>query len=95
MSNVVDMNLDKDEIELVLEHSTGVQKIQYGKIALLKFSQCSVKKWFRVKQFRVIEVHVKGKDIPFIISSERVKALEQMENYLRQMAEKHNVTIEA
>jgi hypothetical protein len=94
MSNVVDLNLDKDEIELKLENSTGVQKIQYGKIARLKFSLDSVKKWFRVKQFRTIEVHVKGKDIPFIISSERVKALEQMEPYLRQMAEKHNVTIE-
>jgi hypothetical protein len=94
MSNVVDMNLDKDEIELKLENTAGVQKIQYGKIALLKFSQDSVKKWFRVKQFKIIEVHVRGKDIPYIISSERVKALEQMEPYLRQMAEKHNVTIE-
>jgi hypothetical protein len=95
MSNVLDMNLDKDEIELKLEHSAGVQKIQYGKIALLKFSEDSVKKWFRVKHFRIIEIYVRGKDIPFIISSEKVKALDLMEPYLRQMAEKHNVTIEA
>jgi hypothetical protein len=95
MSNVVDLNLDKNEIELKLEHSAGVQKIQYGNIALLKFSQDSVKKWFRVKHYKIIEVYVRGKDIPYIISSERVKALDQMEPYLRQMAEKHNVTIEA
>jgi hypothetical protein len=94
MSNVVDLNLDKDEIELKLENSAGVQKIQYSKIARLKFSEDSVKKWFRVKKFRIIEVHVRGKDIPFIISGERVKALDQLEPYLRQMAEKHNVTIE-
>jgi hypothetical protein len=95
MINVVDMNLDKDEIELKLDNSAGIQKIQYGKIAYLKFSRGSVKKWFRVKQIRIIEMQVRGKDIPFIISSERVKALEQMEPYLRQMAEKHNVSIES
>jgi hypothetical protein len=90
----VDLNLDKDEIELKLDNSAGVQKIQYGKITRLKFSEDSVKKWFRVKQFRIIEVHVRGQEIPFIISSEKVKTLAQMEPYLRQMAEKHNVTIE-
>ncbi|MEX2460026.1 MAG: hypothetical protein WD469_01770 [Paenibacillaceae bacterium] len=94
MSNVVDVNLDQNEIELKLENAAGVQKIEYGKIARLKFSQESVKKWFRLKQFRVIEVHVKGKELPFIISGEKVKSLDQMERYLRQMADKHNVTIE-
>ncbi|QGQ94241.1 hypothetical protein EHS13_04625 [Paenibacillus psychroresistens] len=95
MSNVVDLNLDTDEIELKLENSPGVQKIQYAKISRLKFSEGSVKKWFKVKQFRIIEVHVRGNDTPFIISGDRVKTLEQMEPYLRQMAEKHNVIIEA
>ena len=94
MSNVVDVNLDQNEIELKLENAIGVQKIQYDKIACLKFSEGSVKKWFRIKQFRVIEVHVRGKDNPYIISSEKVKGLIQMEPYLRQMAEKHNVAIE-
>ena len=70
MSNVVDLNLDKDEIELKLDSSAGVQKIQYGKISRLKFSEDSVKKWFRVKQFRIIEVHVRGQENPYIISSE-------------------------
>jgi hypothetical protein len=64
MSNVVDLNLDKNEIELKLEHSAGVQKIQYGNIALLKFSQDSVKNWIRVKHYKIIEVYVRGKDIP-------------------------------
>jgi hypothetical protein len=94
MSNVVDVNLDQNEIELKLENMNGVQKIQYSKIARLKFSQDSVKKWFSIKQFRIIEVHVRGKEIPYIISSEKVKALDHIEPYLRQMAEKHNVTIE-
>lgn len=95
MSNVVDLNLDMDEIELKLENSAEVHKIQYGKIARLKFTKDSVRKWFRVKQVKVIEVHVRGKELPFIITSDKVKTLEQMEPYLRQMAEKHNVIIEA
>jgi hypothetical protein len=94
MSSVVDVNLDQNEIELKLENTAGVQKIQYNTIACLKFSQDSVKKWFKIKHFRVIEVHVRGKETPYIISGEKVKALEQMEPYLRQMAEKHNVAIE-
>ena len=48
MSNVVDLNLDKDEIELKLENSAEVQKIQYGRIARIKFTKDSVKKWFRI-----------------------------------------------
>lgn len=95
MSNVVDLNLDKDEIELKLENSVEVQKIQYGRIARLKFTEDSVKKWFRIKQVRIVEVHVKGKESPYVISSDKVKTLDQLEPYLRQMAEKHNVIIES
>jgi hypothetical protein len=94
MSNVVDVNLDKDEIELKIENPAGIQKIQYGKIVRLKFSQQLMRKWFRMQSIRTIEIHVRGREIPFIISSERVKAFDQMEPYLRQMAEKHNVSIE-
>jgi hypothetical protein len=94
MSNVMDVNLDKDEIELRIGNPAMIQKIQYDKIVRLKFSEQLVKKWFRMQSFRTIEMHVRGREIPFIISSERVKAFDKMEPYLRQMAEKHNVSIE-
>ena len=94
MSSVVDVNLDQEEIELKLDNAAGVQKIQYNNIASLRFSIGSIKKWFKIKNFRVIEVHVRGKATPYIISGDKIKTLEQMEPYLRQMAEKHSIAIE-
>ncbi|HEY0826784.1 MAG TPA: hypothetical protein VGE40_01695 [Bacilli bacterium] len=94
MPDAVDVNLDIGEMVLKIDHSVVDQKIEYTKIDRLAFFKEPVKKLFRVVIIRTIEVHVKGKEEPYMISSAKISDFDQVEYYLRQMAEKYKISID-
>lgn len=94
MLQVVEFNLDLKEMEVHVGKKGALQKIPYDRIQQIKIYEDTRKKWFSTKVIKIIEVHVKGKEEPYVIRNDAVKgAYEGAEAYFKQIADKYHVTL--
>jgi glutamine cyclotransferase len=93
---VIDVNLDKSEMVLQINNKGNVyaQIIKYDQIVKIHCKDQKVKRLFRSAKVNTIEIHVKGKGVPFSIRSDKLKsAFDTTRNYLIKCAEKYNINI--
>lgn len=96
MLQVVDINVDRTELMLTVSSGkkTTTQTVAFDKVLKVRLKQDTVKRWFSTKQVKRIELYVKDKEEPFVISSDTVKSFEATEGYIRQLAGKFECIVE-
>ncbi|WP_409346979.1 hypothetical protein [Paenibacillus sp. MBLB4367] len=96
MMQVVDINVDRTELILTVDNGKRVasQTVAFDKVLSIRFSKETVKKWFSTKVVRRIELYTKDKEEPYSIGSDKVKSFDAIEEYIRQLAEKHQIPLE-
>jgi hypothetical protein len=94
MPIAVDVNLDAREMVLKVAKESDHQTIEYSKLNRLVMVKEPVKKLFRTIEVKGIEVHVRGMEEPFVITSNEVGDYDRIEGYLLKVAEKYDVAVE-
>jgi hypothetical protein len=94
MPIAVDVNLDAREMVLKVAKESDHQTIEYSKLNRLVMVKEPVKKLFRTIEVKGIEVHVRGMEEPFVITSNEVGDYDHIEEYLLKVAEKYDVAVE-
>jgi hypothetical protein len=94
MPKAEDVNLDAREMVLKVANESDRQTIEYSRLDRLVMVNESVRKLFRTVEVKGIEVHVRGMDEPFLITSNEVGDFDHIEGYLLKVAEKYDVTVE-
>jgi hypothetical protein len=94
MPIAVDVNLDAREMVLKVSKESDHQTIEYSKLDRIVMVKEPVRKLFRTVEVKGIEVHVRGMEEPFVITSNEVGDYDHIEGYLLKVAEKYDVSIE-
>jgi hypothetical protein len=94
MPKAVDVNLDAREMVFEVAKESARHTIEYSKLDRLVMVKEPVRKLFRTVEVKGIEVHVRGMEEPFVITSNEVGDYDQIEGYLLKVAEKYDVAVE-
>lgn len=93
---VVDVNLDKQEMVLQVDHDGKLyaQIVKYNQIIKIHCKEKKVRKWFRTAMVDTVEISLKGKDYRLEIRSDQFKGpFNTTVEYLKKFAERSNVLI--
>ena len=94
---VVDINFDVMEmiVEVINGSHKETQHIGYDKLLRFRFGRVQVRKWFRNKERKVIEMHLRDRNEPLILMESDLKSsFPQIEEYVRSLAQKNKLPIE-
>ncbi|WP_090981058.1 hypothetical protein [Paenibacillus sp. CF384] len=94
MLKAVDVNLDAGEMVLKLEKDSAPKRIEYSKLERLELARESVRKLLRTVEVKVIKLHVRGMENTVVIASDKVGDYDYVEQYLKKIAEKYEITVE-
>jgi glutamine cyclotransferase len=93
---VVDVNLDKSEMVLQVDHGGKVyaQIVKYDQIIKIHYKEKKVRRWFRTTKVETVEISLKGKDYTLEIRRDKFKGpFATTVEYLEKFAERSNVPI--
>lgn len=94
MLKAVDVNLDANEMVIQLEKENEPTHIEYNKLdRLVMVKEAPVRKLLRKVDVKGIEVHARGLEEPFVITSNNVGDFDRVEDYLLKVAEKYDVEV--
>lgn len=93
MLKAVDVNLDADEMVLKIEKENEPTHIKYSKLDRLVMVKEPVRKLLRTVEVKGIEVHVRGLEEPFVITSNKISDFDRVEGYLLKVAEKYDLEV--
>ncbi|TFE19881.1 hypothetical protein [Cohnella luojiensis] len=93
MLKAVDVNLDADEMVLKIEKENEPTHIKYSKLDRLVMVKEPVRKLLRTVEVKGIEVHVRGWEEPFVITSNKIGDFDRVEGYLLKVAEKYELEV--
>jgi hypothetical protein len=79
---------------LMVAKESDFQTIEYFKLNRLVMVNEPVRKLFRTIEVKGIELHVKGMEEPFVITSNEVGDYDHIEEYLLKITEKYDVAVE-
>ncbi len=94
--DVLDLNLDKTEMVVQLEHGGKkfAQIIKYNQITKIHFREKKIQKWFRSTKINVVEIFVKNKEHSLLIRSDKFTAtFDTTVKYLKEFADKNHVLV--